>query len=260
MHNVLQEIVKYKKQEVELKKMVLPLEELKRKPALTSERLDFYKAISKGSVNIIAEIKQASPSQGQITANFDPASIAAKYSSNGARAISVLTEEKYFKGRIEYLECVKINSGLPVLRKDFILEEYQVYESMVFGADAILLIAALLEAQALKKMVKLAYGIGLDVIVEVHTKEELSSALESGSRIIGINNRDLHTFSVDKNTSLILAPLIPKDRLIVVESGIAGRKDIEMYLESGIKAFLIGEYLMKSNNIEFTLKELVGNE
>ncbi|HXI10276.1 MAG TPA: indole-3-glycerol phosphate synthase TrpC [Thermodesulfobacteriota bacterium] len=213
-----------------------------------------------GAVRIIAEIKRASPTQGVIKHDFMPAEIARIYEANGAAAISILTEEKYFKGNIEYLAAIRRNLKIPALRKDFIFDEYQVYESRVYGADAILLIAAILDQSLLVDLAALAGELGMSVLLEVHDEKELERALDVDVKVIGINNRDLKTFKTDLNTTVRLIPYVPKDRVLVSESGINSFEDILMLRSHGVDAFLIGEALMKEDNMHIgrKLKELRG--
>lgn len=212
------------------------------------------------AVRIIAEIKRASPTQGVIKHDFMPAEIARIYEANGAAAVSILTEEKYFKGNIEYLAAIRRNLRIPALRKDFIFDEYQVYESRVYGADAILLIAAILDQSLLVDLAALARELGMSVLLEVHDEKELERALDVDVKVIGINNRDLKTFKTDLNTTIRLIPYVPKDRVLVSESGINSFEDILMLRQHGVDAFLIGEALMKEDNMHIgkKLKELRG--
>ena len=257
MNSVLEDIVISKKAALEEKKRATPVETLKAKAHEIAGARDFLGAIEKKtSVNIIAEIKRASPSAGVISENFEPEKIAAIYEESGACAISVLTEEKYFKGDLSYLSAVKKAVSLPVLRKDFIFDPYQIVESAASGADAVLLIAAIVEKKELRSLISLAYEFGLDCLVEVHAHGELSAALDAGARIIGINNRDLNTFSVDVTTALKLIPKVPKGIAIVVESGIRSAADIRTFLAKGVHTFLIGETLMRSIDIGKTMRDL----
>jgi indole-3-glycerol phosphate synthase len=192
-----------------------------------------------------------------IRENFDPFEIAGIYEENGAAAISVLTDESFFGGHKNYLSRIKERVSLPLLRKDFIIDPYQVYETKCIGGDAILLITSLL-GKELRDYIHLAESIGLFPLVEVHSAEELHIALAAGAEMIGINNRDLKTFETDLKTSLELMPLVPRDRILVGESGIHSRKDIEVLMGAGIRAFLIGETLMKADDIGAKLRELLG--
>ncbi len=260
---ILDDIVKNKREEVERLKIYKDIEGLK-------ERIredfrpprDFHGALAHRSgpkyIRIIAEVKKASPSRGVIREVFMPNDIARVYQANGAAAVSVVTEEKYFQGRLDYLTTIKHNLKIPVLRKDFIFDEYQVYESRAASADAILLIAAILGKEELKGLIELAGSLGMSALVEVHDEKDLEAALGAGAKIIGVNNRDLKTFETDIETTRRLAPLIPKDRILVSESGINTIADILSLREAGVDAFLIGEALMREEDIGKKLKELRG--
>jgi len=195
---------------------------------------------------IIAEIKRSSPSAGPLRPELVPAVLAKSYQEAGAAAISVLTEKNYFRGSLDDLRRVKETVRIPVLQKDFILEPYQVYEARAFGADAILLIAALHSQEMLKELFSLADSLGLSVLLEIHDETELEKALLTGAGIIGVNNRNLTTFEVDLKTSFRLLPMIPEDRIKVIESGLKGRDDIKRLMEKGASAFLIGESLLRA--------------
>ena len=206
-------------------------------------------------VNVIAEIKQRSPSKGIICEDFHPVRIAESYASAGAAALSVLCEEDFFGGSLEHLEAVR-GVGLPLLRKDFIFDAYQLYESRVAGADAVLLIVAVLEDELLAGLMGLANELGLDALVEVHSADEMMRAARAGASIIGINNRDLTTFNVDLDTSIQLAPLAPDDAILVSESGINTGSDIRRLRSAGFSAFLVGEHLMRAQHPGEALKRL----
>jgi indole-3-glycerol phosphate synthase len=218
---------------------------------------DFIGAIKGEGVRIIAELKKASPSKGVLREDFNPVEIAGTYEKNGAVAISVLTEQHYFLGTLEHLKEVRRNVSLPVLRKDFILDPYQVYESRAAGADCILLIVGVLTGQILKEMIGLSRELGMAALVEVHTDEELSKALESGASLIGINNRDLKTFTTDINRTVELAGKVPPGLVKVSESGINTADDIALLKAAGVDAFLIGEALLRESDIAGKLKELL---
>lgn len=209
------------------------------------------------NISLIAEVKRASPSAGIIRAEFDPVAIARTYAANGAAAISVLTEEKYFQGSLDYLKKIRQAVNVPLLCKDFIHDSYQVYEARAYGADAVLLIVAMLAPVHLAELLYLSHHLGMACLVEVHNEAELGVALYSGARIIGINNRDLQTFKVDVNTTASLLPLVPADKIVVSESGIKTREDIRNLKQLGVNAVLIGEALMASNNITARMKELL---
>ena len=208
-------------------------------------------------VNIITEIKQRSPSKGIICEDFDPVRIAESYESGGAAALSVLCEEDFFGGSLAHLEAVRGCVALPLLRKDFIFDPYQLYESLVAGADAVLLIVAILEDELLATLIELANELGLDALVEVHSADELVRAVRAGASILGVNNRDLTTFKVDLDTSLQLAPIAPKNAILVSESGINTGADIRRLRSSGFRAFLVGEHLMRAQNPGEALTRLV---
>ena len=218
----------------------------------------FKKAISRpGAIHLIAEIKKASPSQGMLREDFDVAAIAKIYLDNKVAAISVLTEEKFFLGKPAYLQKVTENLNIPVLAKDFFIHEGQVFEARVNGASAILLIMAILNDDEFKHLMSVAHGLDLDCLVEVHDEKELERALKLGAEIIGINNRDLKTFVVDLKTAERLIPKIPKDKVIVAESGIKSHADILKLKDSGANAVLIGETFMREKNIDQKIKDIM---
>lgn len=248
MSSILHKIVADKRADVEELKAGLPLQDL-RKRVDPQTHLDFEAALrNTASVNIIAEIKRGSPSKGMLTADFNPAIIAEQYRDGGAAALSVLTEEKYFFGRYEFLALAKRRSGLPVLCKDFIFDEYQVYYAKYVQADAILLIARLLPPDTLREFLALAESIGLACLVESHNEREVELAVNAGARIIGVNNRNLDDFSVSLETSERLAPLIPSHVVKVAESGIFTRDDITRLQSAGYNSFLIGEALITAGD------------
>ncbi len=257
MNKILEDIIASEKAALENKKRVLPLERLSESANKISERRNFLAAISKkNSVNIIAEIKKASPSQGVMREDFKPEKIAGIYEESGASAISVLTEDTYFMGDLSYLSAVRKATSLPLLRKDFIFDPYQIFESLVSGADAVLLIAAIVDKGRLKDLISIASSLRLDCLVEVHSEEELKTALNTGAKIIGINNRDLNTFQVDIGTAIELIPKVPRGITVVVESGIRSVTDIKKFLKLGVNTFLIGETLMRSVDIARTMHDL----
>lgn len=254
---ILDKIVETKKEEVAQAKRERPLAGLRGALGELPPCRNFKAAISGSPCAIIAEVKCASPSRGRLVENFDPLKIAAAYEQNGAAAISVLTDEKYFLGRKEYLTQIKKEVKLPLLRKDFIIDPYQIYESRLIGADAVLLIVRCLGAK-LGNFIGLAGQLGLAALTEVHTEDELEIALAAGAGIIGINNRNLDTFVTDINTCKELARSIPSGIVTIAESGIKSGKDIENIMRSGINAFLIGETLVTSPDIGSKLKEFRG--
>ena len=251
-------IVEAKREEIARLKGIRPLGELKEALVDTPFPRNFREAISSSTCSIIAEVKRLSPSKGILREDFDPVVIATLYEENGAVAVSVLTEEKFFGGDRSYLLKIKNRVHLPLLRKDFIIDPYQIYETRVIGGDALLLIAGLLEKEQLEDFIHLTESVGLSPLVEVHTGEELDRALSAGAKIIGINNRDLKNFSLDLKTSLDLVPSIPEGRIVVSESGIHTRGDIEILLRAGIHCFLVGEALMCAPDMGAKLREFLG--
>ncbi|MFT6259282.1 MAG: indole-3-glycerol phosphate synthase [Rickettsiales bacterium] len=222
---------------------------------------DFAAAIeaktNKNQIAIIAEVKKASPSKGIIREDFDPVAIAKTYEENGAACISVLTDEKYFMGKNEYLSEIRKNVDLPILRKDFIIDPYQILEAKLIGADCILLIMAMLSQDQAIKLEQKALEIGLSVLIEIHDEEDLQKALKLKSRLFGINNRNLKTFEISLEVSKNLKPKIPSGKIIICESGIFDKNDICEMQEIGINSFLIGESLMRKENIGLALKNIV---
>lgn len=255
---ILERIVEAKRKEVAALKKATPLVQLEDAIRNLLPVLDFRGAISNARCSIIAEVKRSSPSKGRIREEFDPVQIATLYQNNGAHAVSVLTDEAFFEGKAHYLSGIKKSINLPLLRKDFIIDAYQIYETRFLGGDALLLIASLMEEGQLREYITLAEALGLAPLVEIHTQEELDKALAAGAEIIGVNNRDLNTFSTNIEATLKLAPLIPSDRIVVTESGINSREDIEQLMEAGIHCFLIGEALMRAEDIGWKLRELLG--
>lgn len=258
--DILIEIVQKKKENILLAKQQFPEEELKAKVGNLAATRPFIEAIAKPrTISLIAEIKKASPSRGVIRENFNLAEIVSAYKEAGAQAISVLTEEDYFGGNISYLNEVKNLTDAAILRKDFILEPYQVYESRYFGADAILLIADLLTQQTLSQLLQIASELGLDCLVEVHSEKELKKVLKLKSvNLVGINNRDLHTLEVNSKTTEKLFPLVPKDKMVVVESGIKSYQDVLFLKILGVSAVLVGEAFMEAGDIKKKVQELMG--
>jgi indole-3-glycerol phosphate synthase len=255
---ILDRIFESKKREVARLKEMQPLSEIMRMAKDAEPARDFKRALVGADCSIIAEIKRRSPSKGRIRDDFNVIEIAETYEANGAAAISVLTEREFFEGDCAYLKTVKKVSSLPVLRKDFIIDPYQVYETKVLGGDALLLIAGVLDEYALKDLLLLAYSLGLFALVEVHSEADTIKAVASGADIIGINNRDLKTFTTNIERSLAVAPLIPRDRVLVSESGIGSKADIDILMKAGIRVFLVGETLMRSGDIGAALRELMG--
>lgn len=256
--NILNKIILEKKKQIQLAKKKRPLDNLIQGLKDAPEARSFKKALNKkGRLSLIAEIKKASPSAGIIRNNFNPVEIAKLYERSGADCLSVLTDEKFFGGRLDYIQKIKKEVRLPVLRKDFIIDEYQIYESRAYGADAILLISTILPLEKLKKFISLSKKLKLDCLVECDCLASLKKALGAGADIIGVNNRDLHNFKVDINRTKRLIKFIPKNKIVISESGIKTRADIEFLKSLGASAVLIGETFMRSKNIGAKVKELL---
>ena len=246
--SILEKIVENTRDNLKVKKTNLSLEEIKSSLAeLSLPKSNFKSSISNKNEAIIAEIKKASPSAGVIAEDFNPASKAKDYEAFGASALSILTEEDFFLGSNEYLKAVKKITSLPILRKDFIIDEYQIYESKLIGADCILLIASILSDQQLEEFVAIAKTLELDYLIEVHDENELKRAELFEDALIGVNNRNLKTFEVDLDNSVRLRNLFIKNNVFIAESGIKSRKDVDYLKSNNIKVFLIGESLMKGN-------------
>lgn len=257
--DALKEIVKRKKERLAETILKLPVEEVKARMKDVPAALPFRQAIAKPrEICLIAEVKKASPSAGVIREEFSPAEIAAAYEQAGAQALSVLTEEDFFSGSPGYLREVKERVRIPVMRKDFILEAYQVYESRMLGADAVLLIADLLSKDKLSELHGIASGLGMDCLVESHSEKELKKAVSLKFPLLGLNNRDLHSLEVDMRTTEKLFPLVPKDRTVVVESGIRSRSDVLFLKVLGVSAVLIGSVFMESADIQAKVPEVMG--
>ena len=257
---VLDRIVDAKAARLEAARREKPLKAMIDRAAEVSNRArrSFAQALARTDrVNIIAEIKRRSPSKAIIREDFDPVQIAGGYQSGGAAALSVLCEEDFFDGSLDHLEAVRGVVDLPLLRKDFIIDEYQVYESAVASADAVLLITAILDDPLLGQLLGLARELNLDALVEVHSRDEMDRAIRAGANIIGVNNRDLTTFEVDLNTSFELAAMAPRDAILVSESGFSRGSDIRRLKEAGFSAFLVGEHLMRADDPGHALRELI---
>lgn len=258
---ILDDIIAHKKKELTATKKTRSLSHLESLVKQSSAPRSFASALTagnRGDVRIIAEVKKASPSRGVIRQEFNPVTIARDYERGGAVAVSVLTEKRFFQGDLSYLEEIKKKISLPVLRKDFILDPYQIYESRVFGADAVLLIVAALDPILLRELLELARTLSLDALVEVHTRDELAVALDVGATVIGINNRDLRTFRIDVATTVNLCREVPDGKIVVSESGIDSRDTLRRLLDAGVDAFLIGEALMRAPSPGEKLRELIG--
>jgi indole-3-glycerol phosphate synthase len=258
---ILQQIVATKQTEVQEAKARVPEAELRAQLDDAPPPRDFLAALDgQGTIRLIAEVKKASPSRGVIRADFDPPAIARIYQQHGAAAISVLTDAPYFQGCLDYLRQVRAAVTVPVLRKDFIIDEYQLLEARAAGADAVLLIAECLDDEQLPQLHDAALTLGMQPLVELYDPQNLPRVLASGARLIGINNRDLHTFQTDLDHTLRLRRLIPADRLVVGESGIRTRDDVLRLQAAGVQAMLIGETLMARTDIGAAVDELLGSK
>jgi indole-3-glycerol phosphate synthase len=246
MAEILATIAGHVRAVVERRRRDAPLEALRDRPLFHLPARGFARSLLGAQRRIVAEVKKASPSKGLIRADFDPVSIAKDYAVHGASAISVLTEERFFQGSLEHLAEIHGAVQVPLLRKDFTIDPYQIAEAKSYGADAILLIAAMLDGPLMRDLRAQASALGLDSIIEVHTEKELAAAVEAGAQVIGINNRDLKTFNVDISTTERLAPIVPRDIPAVCESGIDSLEQIRRIEKCGIHVFLIGESLMRA--------------
>ncbi len=255
--SILKEILQNTRQEVAAAKRIMPLEQLRDMPGFQRYCFSLVKTLPREKISIIAEIKKASPSKGVIRKNFNPHSLAVDYAENGASALSILTDKKYFQGDIRFISDIRSSVAIPILRKDFIIDSYQLMEAKAFGADAVLLISAALEPDQLHDLHGEASELGLDCLVEVHNERELESLDLKQVKIIGINNRNLSDFTVDMKTSIRLASLIPEDIIIVSESGISNRADIDRLTAHRIYSFLIGENFMRAENPGKALKIII---
>ena len=257
---ILDKIYSHKLKEIAETKRIVSIELLKDKCKDSTQTVKFSRAIKKDNkIRFIAEVKKASPSAGIIREDFNYINIAMEYEAGGASAISVLTDKEFFKGDIKYLSEIKETVSLPVLRKDFIIDPYQIYEARAAGADLVLLIARILTKEKIDTFLTLSHELGMECLVEVHDNDDLEKVLEAEAAIIGINNRNLDTFETNLETTLQLCHRIPEDKIIISESGIKTRADILILEEAGIDAILIGETLMRCNDISQKIKELFGN-
>jgi indole-3-glycerol phosphate synthase len=257
----LRRIVEDKKREIAVSKQLMPESMLREKARSPRKSRPFFKALQHPGplgVNIIAEIKRASPSKGDIRPNLDPAAYAAAYETGGAAAISVLTDGPHFKGGPEDLRIARKFTSLPVLRKDFLISAYQIFESAAMGADAVLLIVRILSLEQLKDYLSLCNELTLDALVEIHSESDIEKASLAGARLIGINNRNLKSFETDIETAVRMTALLDKDQVPVAASGIRSRKDIDLIINSGIWNFLIGESLVRAQNPKEFLESLHG--
>lgn len=257
--SVLSEILADKRTEVYCSRKRVSASELERRIADMAPPRDFLGALLNAPVPaLIAEVKKASPSKGVIRADFDPVEIAKIMAANGAACLSVLTDEPHFQGHLSYLRAIRDVVDLPLLRKDFIIDEYQLLEARAAGADAVLLIVAALPKGDLKTLIDASRALSLTVLIEVHNAEELEEALATDAKLIGINNRDLHLFRTTLQTTLDLMPRVPADRIVVSESGINRRSDVERLAAAGVRVVLVGESLMREPDIAAKIHELLG--
>jgi len=256
---ILDDIVAYKREELAVQKQQVSVAQLQQLPLFAALPPSFLRSVrSKKGRSIIAEVKKASPSKGVIRADFEPLQFAQTYEANGAAAISVLTEKKFFQGSLTYLQRIRESVTVPLLRKDFLLDPYQVYEARAFGASAILLIVAILSDEQLSELSSLARTLGMDCLVEVHDEMELERALKCGVSLLGINNRDLRTFQTTIETSERLMRLVPTDVTVVSESGLSRSEQLSRLEAQGVRAFLIGETFMAAPDPGVPLREMLG--
>ena len=257
---ILDKICAHKREEVDKQKAAVPIKQLQGRARDLRPARDFRAAVRKPGMSLIAEIKRASPTRGVFLEGIDPVEVAAAYEAAGAAAISVLTDEAFFKGTLEDLTAVRQDVAVPCLRKDFIIDEYQVYEARVAEADAILLIVRVLSDQQLEDYLGLVRQLGMHALVETHDAEDIRRALDAGAHIVGINNRDLTTFEVDLKTTLELKKQVPGGHALVSESGIRTRRDVRLLEDWGVDAVLVGEALVTSNDIRAKVRELLEDE
>ena len=260
MSDILQKILDTKKTEVATARQMRSEAEVLREAQSRTDLRGFMKAledkIHQGKPAVIAEIKKASPSKGVIRENFNPAEIATSYAAHGAACLSVLTDVQFFQGSYDYLRQARAACALPVLRKDFMIDPYQIAHARAIGADCILLIVAALSPAQLNEMEALAMALGMDVLVEVHDRDELEIALQMKTRLLGINNRNLRTFEISLQNTIDMLPLIPQDKLVVTESAILTREDVDLMRSHNVNAFLVGERFMRAEDPGLALKEL----
>lgn len=256
---ILDTIIAHKQKELKIEQELVSLADLKSKWVNLPPTKDFGRAIAHpANINLIAEVKKKSPSKGIIREDFNPIEIAETYAKNGAAAVSVLTDVRFFDGSLDYLSSIRQVADVPLLRKDFTIDPYHIYQARVAGADAVLLIAAVLTQEELREFMDIATSLSLASLVEVHTEGELQVALDVGAEIIGINNRNLHTFHTDLATTFKLRESIPTGKVVVSESGIYTRADVESLREAGVNAILVGESLMRSPDIGEQVRKLIG--
>jgi len=254
---ILDKIVQKKRENLISLKEKMSIDDIKEKIKNMKKPPSFYDAIAKKGLSIIGEIKKASPSKGLIRKDFNPVEIAREY-EGAVDVISVLTEEDFFMGKAEYLREISKTVSLPILRKDFIIDEFQIYEARELGASCILLIVAILEQEKLVEYIKLAESLNMDALVETHTEEEVKRAIAAGAKIIGINNRNLKNFSVDFNNTIRLKAMIPEGILVISESGIENKEQIKILKKAAVDGILVGESFMKSENIKNMAREFKG--
>lgn len=257
---ILDDIIKKTKEDLKEREAKFSMEWLGRSLAFNAraprEVRPFLTSTFEEPYRIISEVKKASPSRGVIRDNFDPVAIAQSYERGGANAISILTEPHFFQGNLEYLAQIRRYVGIPLLRKDFIVSRYQLLEALVYGADFVLLIAAALSKNELKELLAYTRHLGMEALIEIHDKSDLTKAIYAGADIIGINHRNLHTFEMNMNLSYELIPLIPNGKILVAESGIYEHSQLEDLNKAGVDAFLVGESLMRQEDVESALKKL----
>jgi len=259
MADILEDIVASKRREVEAGRRRLPLEEMEHQASEAPPVRDFRAALAgPGPIRLIAEVKKASPTAKLIRADFDPISIARTYQAHGAACLSVLTDAPYFQGHLSYLARIRATVAIPLLRKDFLIDEYQVVEARMAGADAVLLIAEILDDATLAALMARAHGLGMAALVEFYHEENLPRVLAAGADLVGINNRDLRRFETDLEHTLRLRDRVPADVVLVSESGIRTRRDVERLEAAGVSAVLVGETLMRAPDIGLKLERLLG--
>lgn len=260
MTTILDKIVAQTRQTVARDQAAVPVTELARQIEALPPTRDFHAALAAGTqVQLIAEVKKASPSAGVIRDDFDPVAIAEIYAANGAACLSVLTDQPFFQGDIAYLSAIRQAVSIPLLRKDFIIDSYQLWQARAAGADCVLLIAECLSPAELTRLHDEAAELGLQTLIELYDAENLPAVLDTGTRLVGVNNRDLRTFEVDLDHTLRLRQLIPADRLLVGESGIRTAADVQRLQAGGVKAILVGESLMRQADIAAAVRGLIGN-
>jgi indole-3-glycerol phosphate synthase len=259
MSTILDTIVASKRRELAIAKERLPERELERRLSDAPPVRPFRAALERsGDIGVIAEVKKASPSAGVLRSDFDPVAIAKTYAANGASCLSVLTDEPFFQGHLDYLAAIRRSVDVPLLRKDFVLDRYQLLEARVAGADAVLLIAEILPDPDLGRLFAECRALGMEALVELHDADQLPRVIQTGAELIGVNNRDLRTFVTRLEHTLDLAPLVPADRCLVSESGICTRADLDRLRAAGVKAVLVGESLMRAPDIGAALTALIG--